>query len=203
MLRVGTRELAKGEVIRRTDLHEHLGGQQQSGISPSSQAPVVMIFSDPASGEQHGYFDGWSEEEGLFHYSGEGQRGDQQMTRGNKAIRDHELDGRSLHIFFGSGKGRDVTYGGEFEYVDHYETEAPETNDGPIRTVLKFRLRPLEDRGPAEQVGAPLLTPGPETVQHAPVEQHNTETTFIDPEHQPYEAERREARLVKEYASST
>jgi hypothetical protein len=199
MLTIGTRSLAPEDEVRRTDLHEHLGGQQQSGISPSSRAPVVMIFSDPASGEQHGYFDGWNDEEGLFHYSGEGQRGDQQMTRGNKAIRDHQADGRSLQVFLGSGKGRAVTYAGEFEYVDHYETEAPETNNGPVRTVIKFRLRPVEDRSPAVQAGSPLVTPGPETVDHVPIEQHSTETTFIDPEHEPYEAERREARLLKAY----
>jgi hypothetical protein len=199
MLTVGTRNLAPGGDVRRTELHEHLGGQQQSGISPSSQAPLVMIFSDPATGEQHGYFDGWNEEEGLFHYSGEGQRGDQQMTRGNKAIRDHAADARSLHVFLGSGKGRDVTYAGEFEYVDHYETEAPETNNGPTRTVIKFRLRPLEDGSPATDAVSPLVTPGLESIDDVAIEAHNTETAFIDPGHEPYEAERREARLVKAF----
>ena len=198
MLTVGTRDLAPGERIRRTELHEHLGGQEQSGISPSSRSPVVMIFSDPASGEQHGYFDGWNADEGSFHYSGEGQRGDQQMTRGNKAIRDHDVDGRSLHVFLGSGKGRDLTYAGEFEYVNRYLSEALDT-DGRNRTVFMFRLQPLEDQTVIAHVGAPRVSPGPEKVENVPVEQHNTETAFIDPEHEPYEAERRESRLVKAY----
>ena len=77
--------LPPGETIRRVDLHSAYGGGGQGGIAPSARTPNVLIFSDPASGEQHGYFDGWHED-GLFHYTGEGQRGDQQMRGGNSAI---------------------------------------------------------------------------------------------------------------------
>jgi hypothetical protein len=38
-----------------------------------------------------------------------------------------------------------------------------------------------------------------QSVDDVDIEAHNTETAFIDPEHEPYEAERREARLVKAY----
>lgn len=51
--------------------------------------PVVAIAqhlhpSDLATGEQHD-FDGWPPT-GYSHYTGEGQREDQQMVRGNRAI---------------------------------------------------------------------------------------------------------------------
>src|SRR5437762_147733 len=94
--------LAPGDQIARAEIHGALGGQTQSGISPSSRYPVVFLFSDPAAGEKHGYYDGWDPGDGLFHYTGEGQRGDQRMVRGNAAVRDHSPI-RSLHLFFAEG----------------------------------------------------------------------------------------------------
>lgn len=188
--------LVPGEKIMRRQLHEALGGQTQSGISPSSKSPVVMIFSDPASGEQYGYFDGWHED-GLFHYSGEGQAGDQVMKRGNKAIHEHQVMGRELHIFLGGGKGKPVTYAGQFEYVDHYETDAPEINGGPLRSVIMFRLRPIEAMS-CRSVSA--MSPVEETsAVKVPVEEHLTEKMVLEPAREPVEAERREAVLVQQY----
>jgi hypothetical protein len=77
--------LSIGERIRRTDLHDRFGGGRQGGISPSARTPNVFIFSDAASGVQHGYIDSWKDD-GCFHYTGEGQRGDQKMIIGNRAI---------------------------------------------------------------------------------------------------------------------
>lgn len=63
------------------------------------------------------------------------------MRRGNKRIRDHQADGRELHLFIGEGKNRPVRYEGAFEHVDHYDDDAPETGGGPRRRVFMFRLR--------------------------------------------------------------
>jgi len=52
-----------------------------------------MVFSDPAAGAQFGYHDRW--ENGVFHYTGEGQTGDQQMTKGNRAMLTHAEGARS------------------------------------------------------------------------------------------------------------
>src|SRR5947208_6489198 len=93
----GSRELY------RRDLHALVGGQTQSGISPSTREAVILLFSDPVSGPAHGYIDNW-QADGFYHYTGEGQRGDQVMMRGNKAIRDHRLDERELHLFQAAGK---------------------------------------------------------------------------------------------------
>jgi hypothetical protein len=49
-----------GTVTMRAAVHDFYGGSRQSGISPSSATPNVMIFSDPYVGEKYGYrFDGW------------------------------------------------------------------------------------------------------------------------------------------------
>ena len=75
-------ELQPGQPIERKQLHEKYGGRTQGGIGPSRLSPNVFIFSDPVAGEPHGYFDGWRDDD-CFHYTGEGQYGDQQMKSGN------------------------------------------------------------------------------------------------------------------------
>ena len=73
---------------RKPDIHDVYGGGRQSGISPSAEHPFIFIFSG-ATGESYGYDDGWQEAEKTFLYSGEGQIGDMEFTRGNRALRDH------------------------------------------------------------------------------------------------------------------
>lgn len=192
-----------GDRIKRTELHRQFGGRRQGGISPSAQTPNVFIFSDAASGEQHGYIDSWKND-GCFHYTGEGQRGDQQIIRGNRAILDARRDGRALRVF--EGTGGIVEYRGLFE-IDpaqpFYRDDAPETGGGPVRSVIVFRLRPI-DGPPKVPTGLPAIT-YQTTVANVPVEENNTERTLVDPAREPYEAERRESALVqrfKEYMQS-
>jgi len=132
--------LTKGETILRKNLHKKFGGSGQGGINPSSKTPNVIIFSDHDVGNEHGYADRW--EGDLFLYVGEGQTGDQEMKRGNKAILQHVEDGRSIRLFWGC-RG-EVTYGGEFE-IDHIEPwtteKRPATGGGPMRNVIVFRLK--------------------------------------------------------------
>jgi hypothetical protein len=187
---------APGDSIRRTDLHAAYGGGRQGGVAPSARSPNVLIFSDPASGEQHGYFDGWHDD-GLFHYTGEGQRGDQQMRAGNAAILNHKSDARALRVF--NGAGGIVTYVGEFEIADgepYYFTDAPETGNGPIRQVIVFRLRSLDSTAGSASAIDPLLK---QTVQTVAVEQQMTEKAWVAPSSEGHEAERREQKLVLAY----
>ena len=186
--------LQPGEVIERTMLQERYGGRRQGGIGPSRSSPNVMLFSEPAAGEPHGYFDGWRAD-GCFHYTGEGQRGDQQMKSGNAAILNHESEGRALRLFLGA-RGQ-VRYEGRFELAadrPYYTTDAPETNNGPDRTVIVFRLQPVDT--PAKPNSSRLdrvSTPG---VVDVPVEEQWTEKAFVAPSRKEYEAERREQTLV-------
>ncbi len=192
---VTTWDLSPGDTIERRALQEHYGGRTQGGIGPSRKSPNVLLFSDRASGEQHGYFDGWHAD-GCYHYYGEGQRGDQRMISGNASILNHEIEERQLRLFHGA-KGT-VEYVDEVELDDEvpwYETDAPETGNGPIRKVIVFRLRPKTtsaDR--ADSRLTPLL--GGDLVERVPVEEQYTEKAFVDPAREPYEAERREAKLV-------
>lgn len=189
--------LRPGTKIRRKRLHDTYGGSRQGGISPSRQSPNVFLFTDPSTGEQHGYMDSWKED-GCFHYTGEGQKGDQVMAHGNLAVFQASQEGRTIRLFDGSGG--DVTYIGAFELDrerPYYVTDAPETGGGPVRSVFVFQLRPI-DVAP----GAPAGFPPPvlETnVDKVAIEAMNSERAFVEPARSEYEAERRESALVQRY----
>lgn len=191
-------DLEPGDVIERKQLHVKYGGRTQGGIGPSAKTPNVMIFTDPIAGEKHGYYDGWMPD-GLFHYSGEGQYGDQRMLSGNASILNHEAEGRALRLF--QGARGNVTYLGRFAVAGWYEADAPETGDGPLRKVIVFKLRPLDT--PPQQPGTKLgrlLADQHETVTEIDIERLETEKTFVDPNREPYEAERRESKLVLDFS---
>ena len=82
---------------RRQDIHEVYGGQRQGGIATPSGHDAIFIFTGE-SGETHGYRDEFRSD-GTFWYTGEGQIGDMQMIRGNRAIRDHRQEGKTIHLF--------------------------------------------------------------------------------------------------------
>lgn len=125
---------------RRTEITGRFGGSGQSGIAPSARVPAVFLFTGE-SGEQFGYTDR-IDQSGVIHYTGEGQKGKMEMTRGNAAIANHARDGRALHAFRATGKGKPCIYLGEFCYGSHFEEEGPD-KDGKQRTVIVFRLVPV------------------------------------------------------------
>lgn len=155
-----------------------------------------MFFTDPATGHRHGYYDGW-DDDGLFNYVGEGQKGDQRFVQGNKSILNHVAEGRTLEGFLATGSV--VTYLGGFVLVDTYMRDAHETNDeSTIRQVIVFRLRPIADV-PVELPAAPVTPSSQPVVTAVPLEARHTERAFVTPDRQPYEAERKEAALVERY----
>jgi hypothetical protein len=191
-------DLNPGATIKRSKLHERYGGRRQGGISPSKQSANVFLFTDQARGAQHGYIYDGDKTDGSYNYTGEGQYGDQRMVQGNRAIRDHKEEGRELHLFDSSaGTAR---YVGQFEYVGHRSGDAPETGGGPQRKVIIFTLRRLS--GSVPLAPSPVDQFGPEAVKVIPVEQHLTERMVIEPNREPYEAERREQPLVLAFAAS-
>lgn len=124
---------------RRTDIHAPYGGNAQSGIAPCAHHPYVFLFSAPA-GERFGYVDGWQSTT-EFSYTGEGQLGDMEMARGNRAILDHEADGRELHLFEKTDRSGYYTYLGQFRYVSHQNRQGQDVeNDERNQIVFKLEL---------------------------------------------------------------
>lgn len=129
-----------GVICSRQEIHGVFGGQRQGGISTPANHPVILLFSS-TSGRAYGYLDGWRED-GFYHYTGEGQRGDMEMVRGNKAIAEHAKQGKTLMLFEGTEGGLQ-RFLGCMEYVDHYEQVLPDV-EGKLRKGIIFRLRMVE-----------------------------------------------------------
>jgi hypothetical protein len=134
-------DLEPSDTILRKELHRQYGGAGQGGIEPSAKTPNVFIFSDPKSGEKYGYvYDRWRD--GVFHFTGDGQVGDQEMKFGNRAILDHRKHRRALRVF--EGVRGVVTYLGEFELAaDPYYFAKAKDRLGDDRNVFVFRLMPV------------------------------------------------------------
>lgn len=122
---------------RQSDLHDKYGGNRQSGIAACAEYPFIFLFTSP-SGDDYGYEDGWvSDDE--FILTGEGQSGDMEMTRGNRAILNHVEDDRALHLFSKISAGT-YEYLGRFVYVSH-KFEPGLDKDGNTREIIQFRLK--------------------------------------------------------------
>lgn len=124
---------------RRTDIHAPFGGSAQSGISPSSAFPVIFLFTGE-TGDQYGYRDGPTPA-GTFLYTGEGQVGDMQLVRGNKAIYEHAANGKTLHLFEALISPRKQRYLGEHTLIRaHTDRTGPDRN-GVVRKLIVFELQ--------------------------------------------------------------
>jgi 5-methylcytosine-specific restriction protein A len=121
---------------RQKDIHDVFGGGRQGGISPSRGYPAVFLFASPR-GEEYGYRDGWHSDT-LYQYTGEGQIGNMQFIRGNRAIRDHQRNHKQLHLFEHRSPGV-YEYLGEFTYHSH-EIVRGVDRQGRNREVIKFVL---------------------------------------------------------------
>jgi hypothetical protein len=186
-------DLTPGDKIIRKELHARFGGRPQGGIGPSTVTPNVLLFTDPLTGHQYGYLDGWDGDR--YHYYGEGRFGDQRMASGNAAIFRHAEEGRTLRLF--QGARGEVTYSGEWDLdpkEPYYPTDAPDF-DGQIRKVIVFKL---------VRVDEDALIPGYTTISEAdktvvevvPVEEQNTEEAYVNPAGKSYTADLAEKKLV-------
>jgi hypothetical protein len=144
-----------GQLYRRRDLHEKFGGQRQGGISTPAKAPFIFLITGD-SGKRHGYSDEWTED-GVFLYTGEGQRGDMRFVGGNRAIRDHLKNGKALQVFEQDKKDkRFLRYLGEMEHIQHQYRESLDT-EGKTRKAIVFHLRPVGTLSPDSAVVAAAL----------------------------------------------
>jgi len=95
-----------------------------------------MIFTSE-KGEQYGYKDGF-QTDGSYWYTGEGQIGDMQFVRGNRAILDSNKNNELIYLFEYVETGM-VRYVGEMSYVNHHKIKGPDLN-GDLRRIIIFEL---------------------------------------------------------------
>jgi len=200
-------DIAPGTVRLRAELHNSFAGNRQAGIAALAKFPEILLFSTKA-GKLFGYHDneGWIDSS-TYLYTGEGKTGDQKFSPGggNAAIRDHASTGRSLRLFEEVDKtktgGVIVRYVGEF-YLDKenpYEMKDAPDAESPteMRSVIVFRLRPTDS---AIVPDVPAKAPQPGVIA-IPIESHQAEAFISNAAIGETLSERREAALVKRYAT--
>lgn len=127
---------------RRKDIHGQFSGQRQGGIVTPSGHNVVIIITGKAGGD-YGYED-QRLPDGRFDYYGEGQVGDMEMVRGNKAICDHVILGKDLLVFENLGKGKNLIFLGSYVCESWRWGQSPDRNNN-MRKAIIFELRNLEN----------------------------------------------------------
>ena len=123
------------EYNRLRDIHSQYKGQQQGGISTPLETSFIFLFTGE-SGTRYGYKDGFVD--GVFWLTGEGQKGDMQMVRGNLAIKDHLQNGKRLLLFEYTRKST-VSFMGEASYLAHHFDQKLDL-DGNMRNAIVFEL---------------------------------------------------------------
>lgn len=111
------------------------------GINPT-QTTIVLISSIKKSGNSFVYHDKWTKD-GEYIYSGEGKIGDQELNKGNLAIKNAELDNKKLHLFV-KFSPQEYYYQGVFKVVE-YTYEDDKDEDGNMRKEYKFRLKKVDE----------------------------------------------------------
>ena len=114
---------------------------------------MIFLFTGDA-GQEHGYRDKWSAD-GIFLYTGEGQKGDMRYVSGNKAVRDHSRDGKDLHLFQQDRKAY-VRYVGQMVCTGSHIENALDT-DHALRTAIVFELTPLDEFNQVQEIEDPEL----------------------------------------------
>lgn len=127
---------------RRNDIHGVYGGQMQGGISTPAKHPYIFIFTGQ-TGSKYGYEDGWQNAEGIFLYTGQGQIGDMEFSAGNKALKNHIKNGKTILLFEIVGKGN-VIHIGSFECSSFDFKKGLDRKDNS-RQIIRFHLIPITD----------------------------------------------------------
>jgi 5-methylcytosine-specific restriction protein A len=110
---------------------------------------VILLFTG-SSGRSFGYED-FEDDEGVFHYYGEGQEGPMEFKAGNKAIRDHAEAGKEL-LLFEQERRRFVRYRGSYVCAGFESRDGvPDVNGNPRRAII-FQL--VRDAALADADGA-------------------------------------------------
>ena len=134
-------ELITGKEYKRSQLHNFYGGQDRGGISTPADHDYIFIISYK-SGEDYGYKDGWDEANEFYLYTGEGQIGDMEFKRGNKAIRDHQKDKKKLFLFKETRKTF-IELIGEMFFVDYNFIQTFDF-DKNNRKAIQFKLQTVK-----------------------------------------------------------
>ena len=204
-----------GEIVNRKEVETRFGGSRDRGISVPARKSIakdVMLWWNPSSKRSSGYSNGWTSE-GIFCFSGMGQKGDQQFTGYNSengSVRDHKQLNLRLRLLKFVEKNQ-WRYIGELEVDDTpYVFRIGRDEIGNERRTIEFRLRAIGEvfRDEADITRLDALATTPElqpTVtadypQEIQIEEIHASSFVQKVEQAERIAERSEQQLVKQFS---
>lgn len=166
----------RGHTFTRDELHAVFGVPMQGGINFRGKAdnPHLTVFTTSVGVEadDNPYHDRWMN--GNLHYTGEGQRGDQQLSRGNLALNSCIAKPYPIYGFRKPLPNR-YEYLGRFQTLEALQERQPDADDKD-RNVWVFMMQPIQTAYPSP-VEPKLLLREDDEVAVAPVKDLKLITT--------------------------
>lgn len=136
--------ISVNETRKRSEIQNMYGGQRYGGIATPTNSENILIFTDLSAGAEFGYdkHEGQGPD-GIYHYTGAGQRGDMTFTGVNKVMLESPGTGKIIRLFLANSPN--ATYKGSFTLADQpFTFENAPDRDGTIRRVIVFNLTPID-----------------------------------------------------------
>lgn len=139
-----TTSIKIGDVVTNDEMRSAFGVGKMGGMRKSNTNNCLVIISDHTKGL---YDDRWYGDE--LHYTGMGKKGDQQLE-GNQNITLYESDTNGISVYlFEVLNPKEYTYHGEVRLSgEPYQEDQPD-EDGNIRKVWMFPIKPI---GPKAEI---------------------------------------------------
>lgn len=139
-----------GKFYSQIDIREKLKLRNFGGIRSSIKNNLIAVFMNapkPISskykfGNVNVYQDYYNKTTGLYHYTGEGQIGDQKLTNSNLTLAKAGDAKRKIHFFRQHNVGLEHEYIGEVEVIER-GTAKQKDQKGNEREVIVFYLKPF------------------------------------------------------------
>jgi len=129
-------DFKKGRIYKRSQLIEAFGGSFMGGMNICKRTNTLALISK--STKDRIYNDYWRN--GLLHYTGMGQIGDQKFTNANKVLLESPITKIPVHLFEVFKEGEYTYYGRVLLAGKTYFERESDTN-GIERSVIKFPLK--------------------------------------------------------------
>jgi hypothetical protein len=133
-----TGHLEAGRVYTANQMNDFIGGKHQGGIRYSGNFPDIKRIGVVIGGGADAIYADQLHRDSIT-YIGEGQRGDQQLTFGNRALVWAHFQQIPAHVFINLGKNR-YEYRGP-HIVENVSAAVAVDRDESNRGALAFQLR--------------------------------------------------------------
>ena len=127
-----------GESVSNRVIMDTFKCKSIGGIRYSTATNTIVLIANHTFKP---YVNCCAHDESIFFYAGEGQQGDQEMTRGNKRLRDSQ--GISVYLFEHFSDSRGYIYSGSVKVGEPYQ-ETQSNENGESRRVWIFPLKFIE-----------------------------------------------------------